>query len=337
MRLSDFDYTLPPELIAQTPLEPRDAARLLVLDRASGGLQHRVVRDLPDLLEPGDLLVANRSRVLPARVSGRLRGGGQAELLLLKRLGVGRWETLARPARRLRVGDLVAVGELQLRITALGAEGLREIAVEGVTPPADPDAALLQHGSVPLPPYIRGWAGDPERYQTIFADAPGSAAAPTAGLHFTADLLDRLGARGIGVTTLTLHVGLDTFRPITEDDPTTHPMHREWYEVPADVQARLAATHAAGSRVVAVGTTSVRALESFARTGEGEGWTDLFIQPGHQFRLVDALLTNFHLPRSTLVMLVSALAGRETILGAYAAAVAARYRFYSFGDAMLIR
>ncbi len=326
MRTADFDYDLPPELIAQQPIEPRDAARLLVVDRASGSLQHRRVHDLPALLEPGDLLVANRSRVIPARVHGRLRGGGQAELLLLKRLGPGRWQALVRPARRLRLGDTIQVGEgVSIEITGAHAEGLREIAV-------DDEAALLAAGEAPLPPYIRGWHGDPERYQTIFADTDGSAAAPTAGLHFTPRLLHQLEASGVAVETLTLHIGLDTFRPIAEDDPLQHRMHREWYSVPPSLQQAVGAA----SRVVAVGTTTVRALEAWAATGAAESETDLFITPGFEFKVTGAMLTNFHLPRSTLLLLVSAFAGRERVLAAYAEAVRERYRFYSFGDAMLL-
>src|SRR5712692_1860520 len=231
MRLSDFDYTLPKELIAQEPLEPRDAARLLVLDRTSDRTAHHHVRELPDLLRPGDLLVANRSRVLPARVRGRLRGGGTAEFLLLRRLSAGRWQALARPARRLRPGDVDAItSTLRVQVTAVFAEGVR--AIEADSDDGDPDAALLAAGSMPLPPYIRGWHGDPERYQTIFADTDGSAAAPTAGLHFTPDLLQRLADSGVGFGTLVLHVGLDTFRPITHADAADHHMHREWYTLP---------------------------------------------------------------------------------------------------------
>jgi S-adenosylmethionine:tRNA ribosyltransferase-isomerase len=340
MRLSDFDYDLPEELIAQTPVEPRDASRLLVVSRTEAGLAHRQVRDLPDLLRPGDLLVANRSRVLPARVHARLKGGGAAEFLLLKRLAPGRWETLARPARRLRPGDFATVADdLSVEVVAAGEEGIREIVArpsDDAATTVEADAALLAHGSVPLPPYIRRWVGDPERYQTIFADTEGSAAAPTAGLHFTQPLLDRLSASGIAHETVVLHVGLDTFRPIGEDDPSTHHMHREWYTVPPNVQRSIAQVRSAGGRVVAVGTTSVRALEAWAASGEAEGWTDLFIQPGFRFQVVDALLTNFHLPRSTLLMLVSAFAGRDRILAAYAEATRQRYRFYSFGDAMLL-
>ena len=326
MRTSDFDYDLPQELIAQTPAEPRDAARLLVLDRTSGSLTHSVVRDLPDLLAPGDLLVLNRSRVLPARVKGRLKGGGQAELLLLRRLAPGHWQTLGRPARRLRPGDAVQISEtLQARVVAAHPEGVREVCV-------DSDSALLAAGSVPLPPYIHNWSGDPERYQTVYADVEGSAAAPTAGLHLTPDLLARLEARGIGIARLVLHIGLDTFRPVEGEDPAAHAIHQEWYVVPDDVQAQVRAAE----RVVVVGTTTVRALETWAATGRTEGWTDLFIRPGFQFRVVQGLLTNFHLPRSTLLMLVSAFAGRDRILSAYAEAVRQCYRFYSFGDAMLL-
>jgi S-adenosylmethionine:tRNA ribosyltransferase-isomerase len=330
MRTADFDYELPEELIAQTPVEPRDAARLLVLDRSTGRIDHRFIRDLPNLLEPGDLLVANRSRVLPARILGRLRGGGHAEVLLLRRLEAGRWQALVRPARRLRVGDVIIVNpDLSVRVSAVQAEGLREIEVES-------DAALLAAGSVPLPPYIRSWHGDPERYQTIFADVEGSAAAPTAGLHFTPPLLHALAERGVGFETLVLHVGLDTFRPLTTDDPHQHRMHSEWYSIPPQLRSRISETRSRGRRVVAVGTTTVRALESSAHRGIDEGDTDLLILPGHEFRHIDAMLTNFHLPRSTLLMLVSAFAGTAPIRAAYTEAIRKRYRFYSFGDAMLI-
>ncbi len=341
MRTADFDYSLPPELIAQEPVEPRDQARLLVLDRSSGALHHRWVRDLPRLLSPGDLVVVNRTRVLPARLAGRLASGGRVEVLLLRRVAARRWLALTRPARRLRAGTLVEVGVspgLRLRVAAEGEAGLREMVVEpaGTATDAECDALLFQAGTAPLPPYIRAWAGDPERYQTMFADEMGSAAAPTAGLHFTPELVGRLADAGVQLGTIVLHVGLDTFRPVVEEDPAEHPMHSEWYQVSAEVQAGVATARAAGRRVVAVGTTCVRALEAWAATGRPEGWTDLFIVPGYEMKVVDALLTNFHLPRSTLLMLVSAFAGRERILAAYRAAIAQRYRFYSFGDAMLI-
>ncbi len=330
MRTADFDYELPNELIAQEPIEPRDAARLLVVHRRTGALEHRRVCDLPDLLEPGDLVVANRSRVLAARIRGTLKGGGQAELLLLRRHAPGHWQALARPARRLRPGDVVQITPtVAVLIEDAHAEGIRDIRV-------DSDAALLAAGDTPLPPYIRGWHGDPERYQTMFADVEGSAAAPTAGLHFTPRLVSSLASHGIDLATITLHVGLDTFRPITHEDPAQHRMHREWFCVPPDVAARITQARAASRRVVAVGTTSVRALEAWALTERAEGETDLLITPGFEFRVVDALITNFHLPRSTLLILVSAFAGRERILAAYAEAIRARYRFYSFGDATLL-
>jgi S-adenosylmethionine:tRNA ribosyltransferase-isomerase len=333
---ADFDYPLPPELIAQTPVEPRDAARLLVLDRAAGTLAHQHVRDLPELLRPGDLLVVNRSRVLAARVLGRLPTGGRVELLLLRRLAPGRWQALTRPARRLRPGAVIEVpasASLRLRVVGVEDEGLRQVELAD-GPDAEP--ALLAAGAAPLPPYIRRWTGNPERYQTIFAREPGSAAAPTAGLHFTPELVRRLEAAGVELAEIVLHVGLDTFRPVTEADPAAHRMHAEAFLLPPETTARLGAARAEGRRVVAVGTTCVRTLETWAATGASSGWTALFIRPGYQFRAVDALLTNFHLPRSTLLMLVSAFAGRDRILDAYAEAVARRYRFYSFGDAMLI-
>ncbi|HET6318381.1 MAG TPA: tRNA preQ1(34) S-adenosylmethionine ribosyltransferase-isomerase QueA [Chloroflexota bacterium] len=331
MRTADLDYGLPQELIAQEPIEPRDAARLMVVNRADGSLAHRYIRDLPELLAPGDLLVANRSRVLPARIRGHLLAGGRAELLLLRRLADGHWEALVRPARRLRVGDRVSVdSEVNVRIERELPEGLREISIQGQ------EAELMAHGEAPLPPYIQAWHGDPERYQTIFADVDGSAAAPTAGLHFTPALVDAIKARGVCVDTLLLHIGLDTFRPIAEADPREHRIHSEWYSVPSALQIAIAETRAHGHRIVAIGTTTVRALETWAATGQAEGATTLFITPGFEFKAVDAMLTNFHLPRSTLLLLVSAFAGRERVLAAYAEAVRERYRFYSFGDAMLV-
>jgi S-adenosylmethionine:tRNA ribosyltransferase-isomerase len=333
---SEFDYELPSDLIAQTPIEPRDAARLLVVDRGPGALAHRRVSDLPELLRPGDVLVVNRTRVLPARLHARrVPSGGRVELLLLRQQGNGRWQVLARQARRLPVGTALEVmpDGPSLTVVGVGEAGLREVLLD-----ADPsaEAKLLAAGSVPLPPYIHGYQGDPERYQTIFASEPGSAAAPTAGLHFTPSLVERLAAAGVEHAEIVLHVGLDTFRPVLEEDPSRHRMHREWYRVPERAQAQLGAAHAEGRRIVAVGTTSVRTLETWAESGCGEGWSELFIRPGYRFQRVDALLTNFHLPRSTLLMLVSAFASPTLIRAAYASAIAHRYRLYSFGDAMLI-
>ncbi|MBI2756314.1 MAG: tRNA preQ1(34) S-adenosylmethionine ribosyltransferase-isomerase QueA [Chloroflexi bacterium] len=336
MRIDEFDYLLPAESIAQTPAEPRDSARLLVVRRGSDTYEDRNVFDLPDLLQAGDLVVVNRSRVLPARVLGRLASGGQAELLLLRRLAPGRWQALARPARRLRIGaSFLAAGGVRAEVVGVGDAGQREIRVINPDSPEAGDAALLAAGSVPLPPYIHGWVGDPERYQTIFATDPGSAAAPTAGLHFTPDLVARLRAARVDVQEVVLHVGLDTFRPVGEEDPAQHRMHQEWYVVPSPTRSAVQQTRLRGGRVVAVGTTCVRSLEAWSATGQAEGWTDLFILPGFRFQVVDALLTNFHLPRSTLLMLVSAFAGREPVLDAYAEAVRRGYRFFSFGDATL--
>lgn len=357
MNIADFSYDLPPELIAQTPIEPRDSSRLLVLHRDDGRIEHRHFRDIGEYLRKGDLLVANQSRVLPARLLGVKDGsGGKAEILLLairNDLGADYWEALVRPGRRLRAGQhvLFGAGVLTAEIldrTASGGRIVHLVAREGSV--AD---AIAHMGTVPLPPYIHTPLADAERYQTIYARQPGSAAAPTAGLHFTPELLAALSARGIDLATVTLHIGLDTFRPIEEDDLERHVMHSEEIELDAEAAARINATHASGGRIVAVGTTSVRVLESVAAlteerraTGSLEdasalvmpwcGRTSLFLRPGSQFRVVDMMITNFHLPRSTLLALVSAFAGRELILRAYAAAVAQRYRFYSFGDAMLI-
>ena len=342
LRTDDFNFDLPAELIAQTPAEPRDTARLLVLNRASGRLDHRVFRDLDQLLRPGDLLVGNRSRVWPARLVGRRSDtGGRVGALLLRQAESddGDWEALVRPGRRLQPGTRIvferAGRSVEVEIRARLASGGRLLRVLGPTG----SSGLLDVGETPLPPYIRDWSGDPERYQTIYGDRPGSAAAPTAGLHFTPELLDRLVRRGVGFDFVTLHVGTDTFRPIRATMVDEHEMHAEWAEVPAEVLARIAETRARGGKVIAVGTTAVRGLESAASAPAGAGWsvwTRLFIRPGHRFLLVDALITNFHLPRSSLLLLVSALAGRESILSAYREAISCRYRFFSFGDAMLL-
>ncbi len=339
MRTADFDYHLPQSLIAQEPATPRDSARLMVLARDSGQITHAVFREVGRFLRPGDLLVANRTRVLPARLFARKAGtGGRVEILLLRREAPALWQALVR-GRGLTAGKRLTLPQgLEAEIVAVLDGPLRRIRFSRPL-----DDTLSRWGEVPLPPYIHRPLDDPERYQTVFAQEAGSAAAPTAGLHFTPQLLARLQRQGIGFTTVTLHVGLDTFAPVKEDDPRAHKIHTEWCEVSAEAARRINSTRARGGRIVAVGTTTVRTLETAARhAAPGQvvspwvGDTDLFILPGFQFRVVDALITNFHLPRSTLLMLVSAFAGRERILQAYEAAKAAGYRFFSFGDAMLI-
>ncbi|HEV2527935.1 MAG TPA: tRNA preQ1(34) S-adenosylmethionine ribosyltransferase-isomerase QueA [Thermomicrobiales bacterium] len=341
---SDFDFDLPPELIAQHPIEPRDASRLLVLKRDSELIEHRGITDLPGLLQPGDLLVANNSRVLPARLHGtRAATGGRVELLLLRNLGGEEWRALARPARKLGPGEEIRLvdddGVAEALVTVVRGEGDGQVVVRV---PSDVAARLEQYGEMPLPPYIRERLSDQERYQTTYASVRGSAAAPTAGLHFTPALRDRLQQRGIGWAELTLHVGLDTFRPMQSELVREHQIHTEWCHVPEETAASIAATRRQGGRVIAIGTTAARVLETL-----GQQWDDsaprgmttdtgIFIVPGHDWRLVDGLLTNFHLPKSTLMLLVSALGGREAVLAAYTAAIKQRYRFFSFGDAMLI-
>ena len=344
MKTSDFDYHLPPELIAQTPLEPRDSCRLLVLDRRTGSVEHRSFRDLPDYLDPGDVVVMNDSRVLPGRLVGRREAtGGRVELLLLRRLGPGTWKVMARPARALRPG-------VRARVPRPGHEDLEVVVVE-----AEPDGVRVVRlsteeglevwGQVPLPPYIHARLEDPEAYQTVYAREPGSAAAPTAGLHFTGELLDGLRSRGVELAFVTLHVGLDTFAPVRADDPAAHSIHGEYFELVEREARKLREARASGRRIMAVGTTSVRVLEQVASgldsgdrmdISETSGWADIYILPGHTFRMVDAMVTNFHLPRTTLLMLVSAFAEREQVLGAYGQAIRRGYRFYSFGDAMLL-
>jgi S-adenosylmethionine:tRNA ribosyltransferase-isomerase len=364
MNIADFDYDLPKDRIAQTPLEPRDSSRLLVLHRDTGRVEDRVFRDIGEYLQAGDLLVANQSRVLPARLHGVKAGtGGRVELLLLAirgDVGPDCWEAMVRPGRSIRDGLEIIFGDGRLRAEVLCRTPTGERIVRLTAPDGDVATATAQLGSMPLPPYIHEPLADAERYQTVYARQPGSAAAPTAGLHFTPELLKQLSARGIDTVFVTLHIGLDTFRPITEDRVEEHVMHSEEIEVDAETAARINAAHSAGGRIVAVGTTAVRTLESVAelvatgrvagsdrspgdsRSGGGDivapfrGRTSLFLRPGSPFRAVDLMLTNFHLPRSTLLVLVSAFAGREHILHAYQEAVASGYRFYSFGDAMLI-
>jgi S-adenosylmethionine:tRNA ribosyltransferase-isomerase len=340
VRTADFDYELPAELIAQHPPERRDAARMLVLNPGSGGVTHSTIAELPQYLEPGDLLVLNDSRVLPARLIGRRADGGEAEVLLLRPLDGNRhrWEALVRPGRRLEPGSLVQFEDSALVVAVeVRNDETATVRLNGV---ADPLSEVRRIGQMPTPPYIKERLDDRERYQTIYAREEGSAAAPTAGLHFTPELLTAIRGRGVGIAFVTLHVGLDTFRPVRVDDPAQHRIHREWYRIDEASAGAVNGTRRLGKRVVAVGTTSVRVLESAATdagVAAGEGWTGLFITPGYRFQVVDAMLTNFHLPKSTLLMLVSAFAGRERILAAYAEALREHYRFYSFGDCMFIR
>jgi S-adenosylmethionine:tRNA ribosyltransferase-isomerase len=336
---SDFDYNLPVKFIAQTPVEPRDSSRLLVLPRRQGEIRHAVFRQVGQYLRPGDVLVINETRVLPARLYARkMPTGGRVEILLLHKTDEQTWEALLggkglSAGKRLQVED----GPLVEILSVL--DGPRRLV--RFAEPVEP--ALRRAGHVPLPPYIHAALADPERYQTVYARQEGSAAAPTAGLHFTPGLLAALQESGIGIARVTLHVGLDTFAPVTEERPAEHAIHTEWCRLDAAAADAINAANRAGGRVIAVGTTSVRTLESAARTAGGgrrvatyEGPTDLYILPGYEFRAIDGMITNFHLPRSTLIMLVSAFAGRERILAAYETAKAEGYRFYSFGDAMLI-
>lgn len=340
MKTSDFYYELPQELIAQTPLQKRDASRLLVLNRENGEVTHRHFSALTDYLRPGDCLVMNDSRVLPARLLGhRLPGGGAAEVLLLRDKGEGVWECLVRPGRHLREGAQVSFGDGTLTATVQqvleSGNRLVEFHYEGIF------LEILERlGKMPLPPYIREELADQERYQTVYSRAVGSAAAPTAGLHFTQELLSRIEAMGVKLAFVTLHVGLGTFRPVKVDEVTEHHMHSEFCMISAQTAEILNETRENGGRILCVGTTSCRTLESLAgedgRFCENSKWTDIFIYPGYRFRAMDGLITNFHLPESTLIMLVSAFAGYENVMNAYHIAVKKRYRFFSFGDAMLI-
>lgn len=333
VRVDRLDYDLPERLIAQEPVEPRDASRLLVVDRATGSIDDARFSDLPDLLDPTDLVVLNTTRVLPARIRFRRSTGGAGEALLLEPRAGDTWTALVRPAARLRTGEVVEAAGLRLRIERIGEAGHAEVALEADGAVAE---ALERAGEMPLPPYIHTTPDDPNRYQTVYAETPGSAAAPTAGLHFTAALLERLEAR-CGIARVELRVGIDTFRPLVVDDLDAHPMHSEAYSVTAAERARIDAARTDGRRVVAVGTTTVRTLETIAEPGAPDsGRTDLLIQPGYGFRTVGALVTNFHLPRSTLLALVMAFAGEDLTRRAYASAIEREYRFYSFGDAMLI-
>lgn len=340
MKKSDFYFDLPEELIAQTPLEKRDESRLLCLDKNTGSMEHRHFYDLPDLLREGDCLVLNNSRVLPARLIGARPTGGAIELVLLRDLGDNRWECLSRPGRKTKPGQhiLFGNGELEAIVeeTAPGGNRIVRFLYEGIFL-----EVLERLGRMPLPPYIRAELENPERYQTVYAKELGSAAAPTAGLHFTQELLETIRAKGVRTEFITLHVGLGTFRPVKEDEIEDHEMHSEFCMIPPETAEAVNTAKKNGGRIIAVGTTSCRTLESFAKDDgtlePSSGWTDIFIYPGYRFKCIDGLITNFHLPESTLIMLVSALAGREHILNAYHTAVENRYRFFSFGDAMFIR
>ena len=340
MKTSDFWFDLPPELIAQTPLPKRDGSRLLCLDKTTGEMEHCFFYNLPDKLQPGDCLVLNDSRVLPARLIGhRQPGGGVCEVLLLTQRGENLWECLVRPGKKLRTGARVVFGdgELEAVVESEMPDGNRLVrfSFDGIFL-----EVLDRLGEMPLPPYIKEKLADRERYQTVYSRELGSAAAPTAGLHFTQELLSQIAEKGVKLCYLTLHVGLGTFRPVKEENILDHEMHSEYCIIPEDTARTVTETKRAGGRVIAVGTTSCRTLESFANPDgtldPHSGWTNIFIYPGYQFRCIDALVTNFHLPESTLIMLVSALAGRENILSAYKEAVGKRYRFFSFGDAMFI-
>ncbi len=340
MKTSDFYYDLPEELIAQTPIRQRDTSRLMTLDRKTGAVEHHHFYELVDYLNPGDCLILNDSRVLPARLLGqRLPGGGACEVLLLIDRGDKTWECLVRPGRKMRTGAKLSFGDGQLTAQVVGelkgGNRLVRFDYEGIFL-----EVLERLGKMPLPPYIKEELQDRERYQTVYAKVVGSAAAPTAGLHFTPELLEKIAAKGVGIGYVTLHVGLGTFRPVKEDTVEGHEMHSEFCTIPQETADLINRTKAAGGRCVCVGTTSCRTLESWAaEDGHMEakaGWTDIFIYPGYRFKVMDALVTNFHLPESTLIMLVSAFAGREHTLAAYEAAVKERYRFFSFGDAMFL-
>ena len=347
MRTSDFDYELPEHLIAQTPLEPRDHSRLLVVNTSTEELSHSRFYDIGDFLRPGDLLVLNNSRVIPARLKGRRSGtGGAVEVLLLHRQQPGVWRAMIRPARRLGPGATFEIDGTSVEVLEDTGDGTRLIRLQD-------EAVIHSAGETPLPPYIHTPLDDSERYQTVYASAEGSAAAPTAGLHFTPELLESLQRQGIRTVEVTLHVGLDTFRPVRSEEPDKHPLHSEYFQLGDEAAREVNLAKQENRRIVCVGTTSVRLLEQAALISEGRGsqnilpvsgWADLFILPGHRFRLVDSLITNFHLPRSTLLMLVSAFAGRgrpvdmgrQLVLRAYREAVDQGYRFYSFGDCMII-
>ena len=341
MKVEDFDYNLPEELIAQTPLKMRDHSRLLVLDKKTGNVEHKHFSDIVNYLEEGDTLVLNDTKVLPARLIGvKEETNAVIEVLLLKNIEKDNWECLVKPARRIKVGTVVSFGDGKLKAKCIGVadEGIRyfEFIYEGIFL-----EVLEDLGTMPLPPYIHETLEDQSRYQTVYAKEVGSAAAPTAGLHFTKELLEKIKAKGINICYVTLHVGLGTFRPVSVDTIEEHKMHSEYYQMSSEVAKTLTETRKNGKKIIAVGTTSTRTLETimtkYGEFRECSGFTDIFIYPGYKFKGIDNLITNFHLPKSTLVMLVSALAGRENILNAYNIAVKEKYRFFSFGDAMYIK
>ncbi|MFC2122430.1 tRNA preQ1(34) S-adenosylmethionine ribosyltransferase-isomerase QueA [Bacteroidota bacterium] len=341
MKTSDFDYQLPPELIAQTPTEPRDSSRLLVINRHSRAIEHRHFKDITGYLRAGDVLVLNDSRVLPARLKGRkVPSGGKVELLLLRRAGVNQWEALVKPGKRVNVATEIEIANnsgasVLAEVTGVGVNGVKTVSFSD-------ERQIFELGEIPLPPYIRTPLSDPERYQTVYARAIGSVAAPTAGLHFTPEMMEELDKKDIRCLFITLHVGLDTFLPVREDNPLEHKLHKEYGIVSEEVAGELSKAKADGRRIVAVGTTAVRVLEEAAQRSQPPDiqpfadWVSMFVLPGHDFQMVDAMITNFHLPRSTLLMLVTAFGGKDLIMRAYEEAIAERYRFYSFGDAMLI-
>jgi S-adenosylmethionine:tRNA ribosyltransferase-isomerase len=345
MKTGDFDYHLPPELIAQIPVEPRDRSRLMIANREDGSVRHNTFADLADYLRDGDVLVFNDSRVIPARLRARKASGGMLEVLLVQRLDEKLWETLVKPARRAGTGTEVEIignssgngqnAKVKAQVVGAGENGTRLVRFSDET-------LLSTLGKIPLPPYIHEHLAEAERYQTVYAREPGSIAAPTAGLHFTAPLLERIKKKGVQCLFVTLQIGLDTFQPVRHEDPLEHSIHREYGIITPEVAVAISKAKAEGRRIIAVGTTTVRLVEA-AADGTGpaqippfEGWVDLFILPGYRFRVFDAMITNFHLPRSTLLMLVSAFAGRRLVYKAYQEAIARKYRFYSFGDAMVI-
>lgn len=341
MKTDDFDFNLPEDLIAQHPIEKRDHSRMMVLDRKTGKIEHKIFSDIIDYLKPGDTLVLNDTKVIPARLFGvKVETSAHVEVLLLKNISKDKWETLVKPAKRVKIGTVVSFGEGILKATCvgIGEEGIREFefSYDGLF-----YELLDKLGTMPLPPYIREQLSEQQRYQTVYAKNIGSAAAPTAGLHFTKELLKKLEQKGITICYITLHVGLGTFRPVNVEDVTKHTMHSEYYRMSKEVADKLNLAKKEGRRVIAVGTTSTRTLETiikkYGHFQECSGWTNIFIYPGYQFGAIDGLITNFHLPKSTLIMLVSALASKEIILSAYSEAIKQKYRFFSFGDCMFIQ